>query len=235
MGLLDVFRPGSDEVAQTRTALEEAEQGKADSGAIDRLVRMVLEIGLDGKGPIASARKVADRALAGADGDAEKAVSGVGWSAIRWGTVGGFVTGLGGFVTMPVALPANLLEFYVQATRMVGSIATLRGYDVDRPEIRTAILLTLVRSDAQDVLKKAGMSTGGGRVAAYALKRLPASALMMINKAIAFRLLRGVGERFLTRLGRGLPFVGGIVGGALDAWMMGRIAASAREAFPRVR
>ncbi len=48
------------------------------------------------------------------------------------GVVGGFVTGLGGFVTMPVALPVNIAEFYVQATRMVGAIATLRGYDVQR-------------------------------------------------------------------------------------------------------
>ena len=40
------------------------------------------------------------------------------------GAVGGFVTGLGGFVTMPVALPVNIAEFYIQATRMVGGTIT---------------------------------------------------------------------------------------------------------------
>jgi hypothetical protein len=30
---------------------------------------------------------------------------------------------VGGFITLPVALPVNVLEFYVQATRMVGAIA----------------------------------------------------------------------------------------------------------------
>ena len=33
---------------------------------------------------------------------------------------GGFVTGFGGFVTMPIALPVNVAEFYFVATRMTG-------------------------------------------------------------------------------------------------------------------
>jgi hypothetical protein len=37
---------------------------------------------------------------------------------------------------------------------MVGAIATLRGYDVDNPMVRSAILLTLVGSDADDVLAR---------------------------------------------------------------------------------
>ncbi|GAB2609025.1 EcsC family protein [Pseudactinotalea suaedae] len=232
MGMLEKFRPSRNEIVQARTALEEAREGRPDGGAIDRLVRMVMSVGIDGKGPFRSATAVAERALAQADGNTEKAVHAVTSSAIRWGAVGGFATGLGGFVTMPVALPANLLEFYVQATRMVAAVATLRGYDISRPEVRTAVMLTLVRSDAEDVLAKAGIPTATGRMASFALKRLPASALMLVNKAIGFRLLRGVGERFLTRLGRGLPFVGGIVGGMLDAWMMHLIGAAARRQLP---
>lgn len=234
MGILDDFTPSSGEVAQTRSALDEARSGEGDGGAVDRLVRTVIEIGVDGKGPLWSASVVAERALKAAGGDRERAIRAIGASAIRWGAVGGFVTGLGGFVTMPVALPANLFEFYVQATRMVAATAILRGYDVSQPEVRTAIMLTLVRANAESVLKKAGITTVTGRVTAIALKRLPPSALMMVNKAIGFRLLRGVAERSLTRLGRGVPFVGGVIGGALDAWMMRLIASNARKQLPPV-
>jgi hypothetical protein len=150
------------------------------------------------------------------------------------GAAGGFLTGLGGFVTMPVALPANILEFYVQATRMVGAIASLRGYDITDERIRTAVLLTLVGSKSDDVLKKAGMSTGGGRVASMALKNLPPAALMVVNKAVGFNLMRGVGGKLLTRLGRGLPVAGGFVGGGLDAYMMKKIADQAMKEFPTV-
>lgn len=232
MGLTDDFKPSRSEVEQTRSALAEAEAGERNGGAIERLVRLIMELGIDGKGPLRSSRQLADKALAEHDGDRERAIRDVTGSAVRWGTVGGFVTGLGGFVTMPVALPANLLEFYVQATRMVAAVAHLRGYDVEDPRIRTAVMLTMVGSDADDVLKKAGITTVSGRVASFALRRLPASAMMMVNKAIGFRLLRGVAEKSLSRLGRGVPFVGGVLGGGVDLFMMRMIAKNAREQFP---
>jgi hypothetical protein len=135
---------------------------------------------------------------------------------------------------MPVALPLNVVEFYVQATRMVGAIATLRGYDVNDPHVRTAVLLTLVGSDADEVLAKAGLATGSGRVVSYAARRLPPAGLLIVNKAIGFRLLRGVGEKAFAKLGRGVPLLGGFVGGGIDVWMMKRIADHAMREFPPV-
>ena len=233
MGLFDLLKPKRDAARRTRSALEAARADTGDEGAIDRLVQMLLDVGLDGRGPIDSARTVADEALREA-GSPEAAVSRVARRALVGGGVGGFLTGLGGFVTMPVALPVNVAEFYLQATRMVGAIATLRGYDLSDERIRTAVLLTLVGSKSEDVLKKAGISTAGGRVASIALRNLPPAALMVINKAIGFRLMRGVGEKALSRLGRGVPVAGGIVGGGLDAWMMKKIADHAMKEFPTV-
>ncbi|WP_248579498.1 EcsC family protein [Nocardioides sp. InS609-2] len=231
MGLLDLFRSERDDVATTRSALDAAADPQSDDGAINKLVATLLNTGLDGVGPIASATEYAARASKSA-GDAESAIDKVVRTTTMRGAAGGFVTGLGGFVTMPIALPVNVLEFYVQATRMVGAIASLRGYDVSDARVRTAVLLTLVGSDADDVLAKAGLTTGGGRVASMAFKRLPPPALMVVNKAVAFRLLRGVGGKLFSRLGRGVPVVGGVVGGGLDGWMMRRIAKQAREEFP---
>ena len=48
-------------------------------------------------------------------------------TAIIRGAAGGFITGVGGLWAMPLALPVNVVEFYVQAARMVSAIATLRG------------------------------------------------------------------------------------------------------------
>src|SRR5690606_37311924 len=88
------------------------------------------------------------------------------------GGIGGFLTGLGGFVTMPVSLPVNLAEFYIQAVRMVAAIAHLRGYDLDDERIRTAVLLTMVGSDSDEVLRKAGMTSASGGLARMALKNV---------------------------------------------------------------
>jgi len=133
---------------------------------------------------------------------------------------------------MPVALPVNVVEFYVGATRMVATIATLRGYALDDPQVRTAVLLTLVGSEADEVLARAGLTGGTGKVVGLVGQSLPPAALLMVNKAIGFRLLRGFGEKAFARLGRGVPVAGGFVGGGIDVWMMKRIADHALGEFP---
>lgn len=242
MGILDIakrvrdnpFNPLSrQQSAPQRPALEVAESVGPDESAAGKLIRRLLDVGLDGKGPLPSAEAWA-RSARSRSRDTEDAVRRVSRIAITGGGAGGFVTGLGGFVLMPVAIPANLLEFYLQATRTVGAIASLRGYDLSQPHIRTAVLLTLVGSRSDDILKAAGAAAPGGAVAGMALRRLPPSALMVINKAVGLRLLRSVGERFLTRLGRGVPVAGGVLGGTLDAWMMRRIVNHAKQEFPQV-
>lgn len=249
---MGIFGWGKDETLQAsdRTAAQLAEAARGDggvlvearssgnqsglSGAATRLLERLLDVGIDGKGPFDSAETVAREALEQTDGDVGQAVRAIQRDHRQLGAVGGFVTGLGGFFTLPIALPANVLSFHLIGTRMTAATAKVRGYDIDAPEIRSAVLLTLVGADSDDLLKKAGVQVAGGKLAALATDRLPAPALMVLNKAIAFRLLGRIGQSSFARLGRGLPVAGGLVGGAVDVYMLGRIAAQAKREFPPV-
>jgi hypothetical protein len=203
-----------------------------NDGAVARLVQILLDAGIDGLGPLKSAQEMAQIARVSSR-SADAAVAKVARNHVAKGGVGGFVTGVGGFLTMPIALPVNVVEFYIGATRMVAAIADLRGYDIDDPQVRTAVLLTLVGSDADDVLKKAGLTGGtSGKMLGLAAGQLPPAGLLMLNKAIGFRILRGVGEKAFSRLGRGVPLAGGVLGGGVDMWMMKRIADHAMNEFP---
>jgi hypothetical protein len=233
MGLKDLVTRDRSE-PKPRSALEAARDPEPDPGAVDRMVTMLLDVGLDGRGPLDPIRQVADEALRKAGGDREKAIAALARRATLGGAAGGFVTGLGGYVTMPVALPVNVAEFYLQAVRMVGAVAALRGYDVDEPRVRSAILLVLVGAESDEVLKKLGMSSVSSRATTYALGGLPPAALMMINKAVGFRLMRGVSEKGLAGLGRGIPLAGGLIGGGLDGYMMKKIADHAMKELPAV-
>jgi hypothetical protein len=199
-------------------------------GQATKLVERLLDVGIDGRGPFDSAQVVADGALS-SQGDAERAIDAVVRAHVRLAAAGGFVTGLGGFLTLPVALPANVLEFYAVATRMVASVACLRGYDLRDQGVRAAVLLTLVGADADDLLKKVGVARTG-RLANLAANRLPAPALMMLNKGIGFRLVRSVGRTAMSRLGKGVPVAGGVIGAGLDVYLLRRIADAARREFP---
>lgn len=233
MGIFDAFKLGHEDVTTTRAALDEANDPGAESGVINQFIEKILAVGLDGAGPYPSASAAAAKALKDTDGDAAQAINKVIRQHVVGGAAGGVATGVGGFVTMPVALPANILEFYVQAAHMVGAIAAIRGYDLSQPTIRTAVLLTMVGSNSDEVLKKAGIATGGGRLVNLAAGHLPRAALMIVNKAIGFRLLRTVGEGVLQRAGRAVPVLGGVVGGGIDGYMMKKIADQAVKEFPK--
>lgn len=195
-----------------------------------QLVTRLVDAGIDGIGPLDPAAAVATKALAERGGDVEAAIDDVVALHTKLAAAGGFVTGLGGFITLPVALPANVAGFYGIATRMVAATAHLRGYDLGREEVRTAVLLVLVGADADSILTKAGMSPMG-RVAGLALKRMPAPALMVLNKGIGFRLLSQIGKKGLGRLGRGVPLAGGVIGAGLDWWLVRKVAGAARKEF----
>lgn len=229
MGTSDTFTSTPND-APARGALDEAADLQPDF--LTRLIEDVLSLGIKGMGPFESASEVAGKALEDANGNVDQAISKVITSHTAIGAAGGFVTGVGGFVTMPIALPLNVFEFFTLATRMTAAVAHLRGYDPGLPEMRSAILLTLVGSEVDEVLARTGVSSPGGRATMVAMRRLPKSAVMVVNKAIGFRLLRTISGMALGRLGRALPFIGGGIGAAFDAVMMKRIADQAMFEFP---
>lgn len=203
--------------------------------AANALVGRLMNYGIDGVGPFDSVVEVVAKARKEHGADEDKVIAEIVGDHVKKAGVGGFLTGVGGIVTMPVSLPANVVEFYTLATRMVASIAHVRGYDVDAPGARAAIMLSLVGADADDLISKAGLSaasmTGSGRLARMAMSRMPQAAAMMVNKAVAFRLLTTVGGKALSRLVRFVPVAGGIVGAGLDGFLMKRIADHAKREF----
>lgn len=201
-----------------------------DSTAVS-LVRKLVDIGLDGLGPLDSAASLA-AAVKAKSATSEDAIDQLVRSQGRLAATGGFVTGLGGFVTLPVAVPANVVEFYLVATRLVGAIAHLRGYDLTKEEVRTAILLSLTGTDSKSILTKVGFNPTG-KIADIALQQLPPAALMMINKGVGVHLITQVGGKIFTRLGRLVPVAGGAVGASLDWWLLRKVGQFAREQFPQ--
>lgn len=229
MGLFDGSSPTKRKGA--RSVLDEAREAPADDSPLTAALHQILTIGIDGRGPFDSAVTIAERAKA-ATASTEDAIDAVVRLHLQAGAASGFVTSAGGFLVILAAVPANLVTFYVLATRMVASVAHLRGYDVTDPEIRAAILLTLVASDSTAILNRVGVGLTGGTLSQLATTALPRTAAMTVQKAVAFVIMRGVARRSLAYLGRGVPLAGGAVGATLDWFMMRGIGVQARHEFP---
>lgn len=77
-------------------------------------------------------------------------------SLIRWqntkSATSGFITGLGGLITLPVALPANITSVLFVQIRMIAAIAQLGGYDVKDDKVKTLVFACLTANSAKEVL-----------------------------------------------------------------------------------
>jgi len=58
----------------------------------------------------------------------------------------GFVTGFGGFLTMPVTIPTGLLATWITSTRLAFAIAHIYGHDMHHPCVTNAVLYCLTGS-----------------------------------------------------------------------------------------
>jgi hypothetical protein len=155
-------------------------------------------------------------------------------SLIRWqiakASTSGFLTSLGGLLTMPVTLPANMVSvFYVQL-RMVAAIAHIGGYDVRSDQVRTLAYACLCGSAASDVLKEVGVKIGT-KLTQSLIKKISGEVIKSINKAVGFRLLTKFGTKGVINLGRAVPFLGGLIGGTFDGVTTNTIGNVARDLF----
>lgn len=164
--------------------------------------------------------------------DIEKAIKRLVLESVEGASVNGFVTGLGGFIAMPLTIPANMAGTLVINARLAAAVAYLRGYDPQDPHVRTMVTLVAVGSNAQQIAKTIGIKVGE-KVAMQAIKNIPIALIREINKKAGFMLLAKFGtKRSAITLAKGIPLVGGVVGGAVDATMTSFVGRTSRAMFP---
>ena len=102
-------------------------------------------------------------------------------------TTTGFLTGLGGLITLPATITADIgSSMYVQI-RMIAAIA----------------------------VKQVGVKTAN-RASLQLLKKLPGTVLTKINQKLGFRFLTKFGQKGVINLVKVVPVAGGVVNGGLN-------------------
>lgn len=155
-------------------------------------------------------------------------------SLIRWQNTkagaAGFVTGLGGFTTLPVAIPANLVSVLYLQIRMIAAIAKMGGHDLRSDKVRTLVLACLAGDATMEILRDVGVQVGKKAVQ-LAINKISGAVITKINQAIGFRLVTKAGSQGVVNLTKMVPFIGGVIGGAFDATVTNMIGNTARDIF----
>lgn len=197
------------------------------------ILRQVLEIAIDGYQRFPGAEKVAEKQLEKNGNDVQLAIDAVVDQHIRLAGVQGFVTSIGGLITLPVALPANLTGIAVVQARMVASIAHLRGYDLDDPRVRTAVITCLLGEDGvTDRLKKSSLPTSPLAIATAPVFD-PELDRLVAGEVVGELIARISGKRMGLMVTRRVPLLGGAVGAGVDGWSTYRIGQYADKSLVR--
>ena len=211
-----------------------------------KLQSLIRKIAHNGVGPLSSSLIHADDRLARARSDGrseqearEAAIDRIVAESIAKAGATGFATGLGGFVTMPVTVPAGIGGNLMLNARMVGSIAHIRGYDLHDPLVLTMLQLIVAGAKVEKILKEFGINLGK-----RAVERAVMRSAWMTVRAIPGYFIDRVGVRagylLVVRYGtsksaallyKGLPLIGGVIGGAVDGAFTKTIATAAKKAF----
>lgn len=211
-----------------------------------QLQQLVVRAVENGVGPVTGSVAYADARLdallekrapgiegAPSEDEIERTIDRLIKEAIGASATNGFVTGLGGLVAMPVTLPANLAGALVINARLAGAVAYLRGYDLADPHVQTFVTLVAAGGSASGALAAAGAKVGA-KLSMQAIKAIPLSVLRAINLRAGFMLVAKYGtQRSVITLAKAVPFVGGAVGGGVDAGLTAIVGKAAKQSFPR--
>lgn len=203
---------------------------KFDQGVIMKTLDWAYERAVDGVPGLDSAEDLGNFYLKDNGRKKDKANRLIRWQIAKAGT-SGFLSGLGGFITAPVTLPANLASVMYVQIRMIAAIAHLGGYDIRDDRVKTLVYTCLCGNAAKDVLKDVGIKAGT-KFTEQAIRKLSYDVVKKINRAVGFRLLTKYGTKGVLNLSRVLiPLAGGVIGFTMDAATTKIVGNAARKTF----
>lgn len=181
------------------------------------VLRQVLEVAIDGRGRLPSAKGAASRHLQRHGGSIDLAIESLIDSHVRLASAQGFVTNLGGLAALPVSVPANITGVAVVQVRMVAAIAHLRGYDLNDNRVRTALVMCLL--GGEQVARRISQGTLPTSPMAVATAPVfdPELDQRVAEEVVADLAARVGGKNVALIITKRVPLIGGGIGAVVDA------------------
>lgn len=145
-------------------------------------------------------------------------------------TTSGFLTNVSGIIAMPIGIPANIASVLYVQLRMIATLAYMSGLDPLHDEVQTLCYVALSGKTASDLLKRMGI-TFGEKITTNMIGKISGASLVKINQAVGMRLITKFGEKGIINLGKGVPAVGGFIGGTFDFMTTKTIAKISKDMF----
>lgn len=188
-------------------------------------LRQIVAMAIDGVSKVPGAKATAAKHFAKHQ-EIEPAIESLIRTHVALAGMQGFVTNLGGLATTLVSLPANMAGVAIMQVRLAATIAHLRGYDIDDPRVRTALLMCLLGDSIPGRIEK-------GLPRPLAVATAPAFDPVLDRQVSEWVLAelagRIGGKQLAVQIIRRIPVVGGAVGAGVDGWLTHIIGAYVKD------
>jgi len=125
----------------------------------------------------------------------------------------GAVMGVGGFITLPVTIPSDLIcSWRIQAS-MAFSIAYVYGYTTD---LKTDLYIILAGDTAKESLKRFGIEASKAITKKAVEKYITLDVMKKIWSVLGRKIITKADEKSLTSFTKMIPLVGAPVGFVFD-------------------
>lgn len=197
----------------------------------EKVISQTLEFAYDkaisGVVGLESAADLAESYVRAHPGDKRKQADALIRRQILNGATSGFLSGLGGLITLPVAIPLNIASVLLLQVRMIVAIAVIGGYDPKDEKVKSIVFSCLVGSSIKAVMKEVGINMGKRIAIGQLFAALGGGTIVRVNRMIALKLV----PKFATGVSKWVPVLGGLIGGALDAVWVNDVGTTAKLFF----
>lgn len=133
----------------------------------------------------------------------------------------GAVTGIGGAITLPVAIPADLFGSWRIQIGMALAVARVYGHDSSSVDVKTDIYLILAGDSAKEALKRAGIEISKSVTKKAIDRYITREVMKKIWGIVGRKIITKGGEKSMLSFTKMVPLVGAPVGYAFD-WTAAR-------------
>lgn len=128
----------------------------------------------------------------------------------------GAATGLGGLITLPVTIPADLIGSWRIQASMAFSIAYVYGHTKETTDLKTDLYLILAGDSAKEALKRIGIEASKAITKKAVEKYITKDIMLKIWSVVGRKIITKAGEESLTSFMKMVPLVGAPVGFSFD-------------------
>ncbi len=142
----------------------------------------------------------------------------------------GFLTGLGGLITMPVTMPANISSLLYMQIRMAAAVAHMGGFDLRSEETKALVYVCLTGKDAPKILEKIHTETAR-KFTTQAADVIPNKVIGSMGHKMDFRIIAKFILKNMFKAVNAVPIAGGVFGSAMDVVSTKTIGDNAFDLF----